>query len=130
MRKFKFRAHIAGHGMTKPFRLKELMRGEVIYSSDGVGILKPDDTMVKIMQFTGLTDKNGVEIYESDIVKFGDNPIHGNTYCKVEYSSKRGQYIYIFLDGQYKDKCTDMHDEWRSYTVIGNIYQNPEFMEK
>lgn len=82
------------------------------------------------MQFTGLLDKFGKEIYEGDIVKFGDNVIHENTHGKVIWSEKRVSFIYEFIDGQYKGKCTDMIDSWRTYEIIGNIYENPELLKK
>lgn len=82
------------------------------------------------MQFTGLTDKNSQPIFEGDIVKFGDNKIHENTHGKVIFANFRAQFVYEFIDGKYKGKCTDMHDNWRSYEVIGNIFQNPELLEK
>jgi len=115
MRKFKFRAHIAGHGMTKPFRLKELMRGEVIYASDGIGILKPDDTMVKIMQFTGLTDKNGNEIYEGDILK---------------YISLTGRTSVVTWDDMFDTHQIKYYMSGKDFEVIGNMYQNTELLEK
>jgi uncharacterized phage protein (TIGR01671 family) len=74
------------------------------------------------MQYTGLKDKNGKEIYEGDIVKLfdelGENP---NLY-KVEYI--KAQWIISPLSEQM--------DGWylgrNKVEVIGNIYENPELL--
>ena len=87
---------------------------------------------VILMQFTGLQDENGVDIYEGDIINlsyeyfdghFRDNEIVGKVY--FEDSSFRMSY-----------KKYDEIREWRidepeilSIEVIGNIYENPELLE-
>lgn len=83
---------------------------------------------IKLIAFTGRHDKNGMEIWEGDIVRFGDNVIHEGTHGKVIWHASSPQFVYQFIDGKFKDKCTDMVDDWRTYEVLGNIYENPELL--
>lgn len=72
----------------------------------------------EIMQYTGLKDKNGNEVYEGDIIKLLDGIDIVEFKCGG-FMSKKG---YMFLDDYFS-----MHG-WL-YEVIGNIYENPELLE-
>ena len=74
-----------------------------------------------IMQYTGLEDKNGKEIYEGDVVQDS----HGYK-ARIEYSD--GAFILI-IEGRFPD--TDMAGEGNNkfYEVIGNIWENPELLK-
>lgn len=80
-----------------------------------------------IMQFTGLLDKNGNEIYEGDIVSCEDE------YGVVEYDPQQGGFIILFQPHNEKQKsgCAYLASTYPSpiKEIIGNIYQNPELLK-
>lgn len=89
--------------------------------------LRPDcHPKIKLMQFTGLKDKNGKEIYEGDIVnRFEDYNF------KVVWCEEDGAFVLRSL----KDKNDDYFRHMKYYEleteieVIGNIYENPELIK-
>lgn len=80
-----------------------------------------------IMQFTGLTDKNGKEIYEGDLVKSKAKVPHreGQTFTNVVYWLK---YRYRIKGKIYSADLTPNKVYNQEIEVIGNIYENPELL--
>jgi hypothetical protein len=97
---------------------------------------------IELMQFTGLKDKNGKEIYEGDIVIHHDDsevigkiifyPSYGwSSYWKYRYPSQ-GQRGDFFLTGTIAKHVFE-NGQWAWETnveVIGNVHENPELLEQ
>ena len=108
--------------------------GEVEYFNDMIEyrfdhLCTEADEDVEFMQSTGIKDKNGVEIYEGDVINYRNsfrNPMTGSGSLSINRDFK-----IIFKDGEFKAKGFDIRlKNILSYSeVIGNIYENPELLE-
>ena len=86
-----------------------------------------------LMQSTGMKDKNGVEIFEGDIVlvsvrngfDYLDNKV-----CIVKNSIDYSGLVCATVDEdlEYRIFNTELFEEY-TYEVIGNIYENSELLE-
>ena len=128
MREIKFRAYYEGEMFDIPF-------GKDMYWYEEQG--RDDISDYKIMQYTGLKDKNGTEIYEGDIMK---ETYHAgyrlHEVCIGEYDNGEGYGDNESGLGVY----TKEHKPWDNNRVvigdylaiggdiIGNIYENPELL--
>lgn len=84
---------------------------------------------VELMQYTGLKDKNGKEIYEGDVVQFDDYDI---TFGLIKWNEKHGRFEveeYEPYTSTYFE--TEQFEEWTTiehFEIIGNAYENPELL--
>jgi uncharacterized phage protein (TIGR01671 family) len=95
-----------------------------------------------VMQSTGLVDTRGNEIYEGDVVKLDENPdavkgteFHNSedvSHHRIYWDSERA----MFWDARLEDGdslCGHLDGDISFVVdceIVGNIYQNPEFIEK
>jgi uncharacterized phage protein (TIGR01671 family) len=84
---------------------------------------------LELMQFTGLLDKDGREIYEGDILVFGKTEVHkGNGNFLVQWDNEWAQ-LTVERFPKEKFMTPDLRQKnCEHYEVIGNIYENPELL--
>jgi uncharacterized phage protein (TIGR01671 family) len=84
--------------------------------------LNPNKNDYIVMQYIGMKDIDGEEIYEEDILKTPDEPPLEICVCK-------------YMNGRFV-LCNDLHksqfDLWSAgrAKIVGNIYENPELVER
>lgn len=134
MRDIKFRVwdketkhmHICGEDVHDTITFEDETNKAYYYNlQNGCGSLREDSDYI-LMQYTGLKDKNGKEIYEEDIIKI--KHIGKAVVAWVAYDDE---------DAGFVTKCKNiiLHNEplsdidMRDREVIGNIYDNAELLK-
>ena len=109
------------------FRIFNKRRKKMIYDTEMAMRNMIDNDFVSedehryLMQYTGLKDKNGREIYEGDIIRIYNDEIDEEDSWIGEVS----YHIGGFFSGD-EDLLGNVHFRAK---VIGNIYENPELLE-
>lgn len=123
MRLIKFR-YFWQHDETGRMTSRELTLGDITCGTvdmwtEKIGYGIP---VVTGLQWTGLTDKKGVEIYEGDILAVSDDDL---LISEVFFFES----MYCYRDKTCEQPLSVLHNSQYECEVIGNIYESPELLE-
>ncbi|WP_163226569.1 YopX family protein [Campylobacter fetus] len=123
MREFKFRAYFRMDGNTYAVLAIDFSKDvATLYDAKTEADFSVSFEDIELMQYTGYRDKNGIRIYEGDVlIKIDDK--YEELYTVVYkygcfYLFHRGMDDPLFLDGQ------SFYETY--YEVIGNVYENED----
>lgn len=97
--------------------------GEVYLISDVTGFYAYEE--FKLMQSTGNKDKNGREIFEGDVLKTSDGELAKVVWNK-ELACWEAEFLSEIVD---LSEVADVKSNRSDCEIVGNIYENPEFLE-
>jgi len=144
MREIKFRAWEIEHKKMMPVfqmtnvNIEKRVITTLINSKDGLGSYCGIN--FELMQYTGLKDKNGKEIYEGDILeRIGTR----DNFSEVPMDTLSRELVVAKLDvirdqfgttssgfSLHTQQTYSERSNPATYEIIGNIYENPELLEK
>jgi uncharacterized phage protein (TIGR01671 family) len=90
----------------------------------------PDLEECTLMQYTGLLDKNGKEIYESDVLAYlnENSPRNGVVKGYIVYDNGAFRLKRKNKEQSHLDTIT-VPSYQRTHEVVGNIYEHPELIQ-
>ena len=148
MRNIKFRAYIKDTNKRVPSEINKIVEVKSLHlgsrkaiigyskSSSNYGNYSISFDDIELMQYTGLHDKNGKEIYEGDIIEFSYDMFVGN------FDTFVAKGVVVFDEGAFyvelfENERTTKDEAYLLYSinldtieVIGNKFDNPDLLEK
>lgn len=130
-REIKFRAYLKGSNEVIDITGFEFRQGKFVtlFLNDGFRVEALENVM--LLQYTGLKDKDGKEIYEGDLVNnFNCGP---NTVVfengAFGYVINNDEDLHYFVSFAGNDNFRWLYNSSDRIEVIGNIYENPELLK-
>lgn len=78
---------------------------------------------IELLQFTGLKDNGGQELYETDVIKFNDGI--DDIYGLISYDDEDGAYRV-----SYENITEHLSEREGDFEIVGNIFENPDLHEQ
>ena len=131
MREIKFRAWSNVNKKMTTCNCLELKNGQIVsHKDESTGEWWEDSGYYKLMQYTGLKDKNGKDIYEGDRTQ--------DKHVLIKGVDEFGEVV--FMDGKFRVRMPKVGRSGYNYfdlinclddiETIGHIYENPESLKK
>ena len=122
MREIKFRAWHKGKKIISEVLGIDILHKEIFFSNGDVDYCEISDfKYIELMQYTGLKDEYGDEIYEGDIVT-----LHNSRY-KVIFNMEQARFV--LRDDKFEMEIPFTNNNNERMEIIGNIYENSELIE-
>lgn len=128
----RYRAYDGG-SLCRMYSPEEVMvcNGDIwIIDEDGVAGEWIVNNDLVLMQSTGLTDENGKEIFEGDIIAIEVEDIEAPINAKVFCNNEIGVLMFhVFEDNEDVPMVELLEDNSVAFAVAGNIWEHPELAE-
>ena len=127
MKEFKMKAWLKKENKMVSIIGIDLNYQYIRYTDDG-NLFKDDYKIaefkdIELLQFTGVKDKAGQEVYEADVIKFNDGI--DDIYGLISYDDEDAVYCV-----SYENVTEHLLNMAGDFEIVGNIFENPDLHEQ